>query len=87
MGGKFGDHIRHGDAGAFMDKETVQLTEHAVLMCQLAEHQDKLDEIVDQETVDYLHAQEYARQKLQDLRKAINIRDAMTAVRKYVGGA
>lgn len=64
----------------------VNLTDKAILMCQLAEHQDKLDEIVDQATVEYLHAQEYARRKLQDMRQAINIRDSMTAVRKYVGG-
>lgn len=65
---------------------TVQFTDHAVMLAMLAEHQDKLEEEVDKATIEYIHAQEYARKKLQDLREWITLRDAMTAVRKHVGG-
>jgi hypothetical protein len=65
---------------------TVKFTDHAVLMCHLAEYQDKLDESVDKATIEYLHAQEYARNKLQVLREAIDLRDAMLNVRKHIGG-
>lgn len=66
---------------------TVDFTEHAVLMCHLADYQDKLDDAVDQATIEYLHAQSIARDKLQALREAIDVRDAMSKARKYVGGA
>lgn len=65
---------------------TVQFTEHAVLMCHLAEYQNDLDESVDKATIEYLHAQEYARKKLKALRDAIDLRDSMSKARKYVGG-
>lgn len=64
----------------------VTLTDHAILMCRLAEYQDKLDEAVDQATIEYLRAQEIARKRLEELRKAIDMRDAMSAVRKHIGG-
>lgn len=65
----------------------VDMTEHAVLMCHLAEYQDKLDEEVDTATVEYLNAQRYASERLEKLRKAIDLRDAMQKARKYVGAA
>lgn len=63
----------------------VKLTDKAILMCQLAEHQDKLDESVDKATLDYMNAQSFASSKLRALREAIDLRDAMIAVRKHVG--
>lgn len=68
------------------EMSTVKFTEHAVLMCHLAEYQDNLDAEVDQATIEYLGAQRIAKDKLQRLRDAIDLRDAMSKARKYVGG-
>lgn len=65
----------------------VAFTDHAVMLCMLSEHQDELDEAVDSATIEYLRAQEYARTRLQNLREAIDLRDAMSKARKYAGGA
>ena len=64
----------------------LNLTDQAILMCQLAEHQDKLDEDVDAATIEYLRATEYLQKRLNTLRAAINLRDSMVVVRNYVGG-
>lgn len=66
--------------------EAVTLSDNALLMAMLAEHQDALEEAVDKATIEYLHAQEYARNRLQNLREAIDMRDAMKKSRVYVGG-
>lgn len=66
---------------------TISFTEHAVLMCHLAEYQDRLDEEVDAATIDYLHKQESAKSALERLRSAIDRRDTMKAARGIVGGA
>jgi len=63
----------------------ISITDHAILMCQLAEYQDDLDASVDNATIEYLHAQEIARNKLETLRQAIDKRNVMTAARKIVG--
>lgn len=65
----------------------VTITEHAVFLCMLSEYQDKLDEEVDTATVEYLNAQRYASERLERLRKAIDLRDAMNVSRKYIGSA
>lgn len=65
----------------------VQFTEHAVLMCHLAEYQDKLDDAADKAALEYLSAQQILAHKLQAMREAIDMRDAMSKARKYVGGA
>jgi hypothetical protein len=64
---------------------TVTISDNALLMAMLAEHQDALEEAVDKATIEYLHAQEFARNRLQKLREAIDMRDAMQTARKYVG--
>lgn len=55
------------------------------LMCHLAEYQDSLNEAVDKATIEYIHAQEIARNKLETLRHAIDKRDVMMEARKIVG--
>lgn len=57
--------------------------DHAVLMCLLAEYQDELDEAVDamRNSAEPLDAEGVAR-----LAETVKLRDAMTAVRKHVGG-
>lgn len=67
--------------------EKIEFTEHAVLMCRLAEYQDGLDEAVELATVEYLRAQRYASERLDTLRKAIDLRDAMQTSRKYIGSS
>ena len=64
----------------------LNLTDQAILMCQLAEHQDKLDDAVEAATIEYMRATEYLQKRLNTLRAAINLRDSMAAVRKHVGG-
>lgn len=64
---------------------TVEI-EHAVLKAQLAEYQDKLDAAVDAATIEYLRAQKFYNDSLQRLRDAIDLRDAMSKAREYVGG-
>jgi hypothetical protein len=64
---------------------TISIKEHAMLMCRLAEYQDELDDAADKATIEYLHAKEIARNKLEALRQAISKRDVMSAARKIVG--
>jgi hypothetical protein len=63
----------------------INITDKARLMCQLAEYQDELDDAADKSTLECLHAQEIARNKLEALRQAISKRDVMSAARKIVG--
>lgn len=64
----------------------IEFTEHALFLAKLAEYQDELETQIDQATIEYMHAQEYARDRLEKLRKAIDLRDAMQTSRKYIGG-
>lgn len=66
---------------------TVAFTDHAVMLCMLSEHQDSLNESTDTALIEYLDAQRFASAKLQKLREAIDMRDAMSKAREYVGGA
>ena len=63
---------------------TISISEHAILLCQLAEYQNELDDAVDSAAIEYWHAQELARIKLVELRAAITKRDTMTAARRVV---
>jgi len=64
----------------------LNITDQAILMCQLAEHQDKLDEAVEAATIEYLRATEYLQKRLNTLRAAINLRDSMAVVRNHIVG-
>ena len=63
----------------------INITDKARLICQLAEYKDELDDAADKATIEYLHAKEIARNKLEALRQAIGKRDVMAAARKIVG--
>lgn len=65
----------------------VTITEHAVLMCQLSEYQDKLQKEVDKATLEYFNAKAILNAKLTRMRELAGLLDAMAITLKHIGGA